>query len=1610
MKKSLLLFLVLIMSMIGTAQTNTKIQLRSTDKAECEQADYHSIKAKFSFSSIKTETIDNERGLFSCLDMPNTVMGGNIGEPQIPVVNELIAVPQGANPSIRVTHYSTTDYRLADYGIHRLFPRQPSLSKSQQADEVPFVMNEQAYQTRGLRSQPNTAIEVVGTMRGVRLGKMSVEPVSYDPVSNTIRVFNDIEVEVSFDGANPKATEDLLLKTYSPYFDIVYRQLFNGKSVKDAYDDHPDLYTTPVKMLVVTTAEYAQSEPFQTWMAWKKLKGIYVDVQLVTSQTYPDEVRNLIKAKYDSEPFTFLVIVGDETVVSNYTIYYHNGGSYNPYFSDNGYASLDDDCYHDVYMSRMSVSSTAELGNLVNKILTYEKYTMSDPSYLDESLIVAGWDSHWNPLIAKPTAQYANQHYFNSDHGITAHVYLDTESAGSDCYDDHLNHVGFVHYGGHGDIQEWVKPYFDNDDVDDLSNNDRYFWALGNCCLSANWGNDEYKPCLGEVMIRAANKGAFGYIGSLPESLWHEDYYFDVGAFQFRYDGAVQSPSSTSMGIFDALFDETGFNCLNSLQYIGNVAVTLAHYAGCVSNVDDEYYWRAYQCLGDGSVMPYVKQPAANNVSYGILYYGSTSFTVSADPGSYVSITCDGEILGVAAVPGNGTVDVPIKDNFPMDGTVTIVVTRAQRQPYINNIEVESGDLYIINASANPSNGGTVSGAGTYWNHTQCTLTATPKAPQFEFAYWMVNNMLISTDPVFTFAPNDYFDDAEFIACFRALTAHSLTCNTVSNGSISVDKVTAYKGETVTLSPTCDEYCFLTAWDVRDAGNNPIAVTDNQFIMPDSEVSISATFTRGNMIAVAFGINGEISVDQTCALPGTTINLTATLYEGYHLDEWVVYKTDEVNTSVTVTDNQFIMPDYDVTVGAIFSSTTTAELTLGSGTQTYEGDCVPTNIGSAYSLSQQIYTKGELGAAGKILSISFYYDSTNETLRYLDIYMSHTSESTITSWSNCSQDDLVYHDTHNFEQGWNTLTLQTPFEYDGVNNLLITVDDNTGSDLFDDHNFYTYYSDSQSICYYDFSDLSPFESTSYHATHLLHKAQMKVEKESSNHDSYISTSTFSLTGFNAVYGSVPSEPQGLTLVGANLTEIVTVYTPQGYEMSTSITGPYYSYLELTPTDGKLRQALYIRLRSEYYPDCYEGNLYFNYGSGDCSVFLSGTVTEGVGTLYTIDVEVNPEEGSVIGAGSYYENGNCILTAIPNKHFVFSGWQRDGDIVSVEPRACFTVTGDATYTAVFVDEPKYDVIITQAEGYQITADVTKAFAKDTVTLSGDKELGYFFQSWTVVDANGQSIEVTDNQFVMPKSNVTVSANIIRGSIVTILESPNGHITASKADGLPGDLVELETTPDANCFLDSWYVYKTGEPSTVVSIENNQFLLPAYDVTVMAVFKSTSVEDVAIGEGDDTNSLIPIKAYFPYSMSQQIYTAEEVGTAGSISAVAFKVTNGKAVSRNIDIYMRNTTMPSFAYGDTGWEIMSDLFKVFSGTVDFSASDWTSIEFSTPFEYDGVSNINLCVVDNTGTTTEDYPEFLVVFDPDSDFMAMQAYSLTNPFNICNPNTVSEYLGGRI
>ncbi|MBO7446605.1 MAG: fibronectin type III domain-containing protein, partial [Bacteroidales bacterium] len=110
------------------------------------------------------------------------------------------------------------------------------------------------------------------------------------------------------------------------------------------------------------------------------------------------------------------------------------------------------------------------------------------------------------------------------------------------------------------------------------------------------------------------------------------------------------------------------------------------------------------------------------------------------------------------------------------------------------------------------------------------------------------------------------------------------------------------------------------------------------------------------------------------------------------------------------------------------------------------------------------------------------------------------------------------------------------------------------------------------------------------------------------------------------------------------------------------------------------------------------------------------------------------------------------------------------------------------------------------------------------------------------------------------------------------------------------------------------------------------------------------------GTTTNSYLPLYSFYNNTLSEQIYTSNEVGMAGSISAISF-FNGGSAKSPNLKIYMVNTDKTEFT-NSTDWLTVVATDKVFEGTVTLTAGAWTTIQFNTPFVYDGVSNLGLIV----------------------------------------------------
>jgi len=132
-----------------------------------------------------------------------------------------------------------------------------------------------------------------------------------------------------------------------------------------------------------------------------------------------------------------------------------------------------------------------------------------------------------------------------------------------------------------------------------------------------------------------------------------------------------------------------------------------------------------------------------------------------------------------------------------------------------------------------------------------------------------------------------------------------------------------------------------------------------------------------------------------------------------------------------------------------------------------------------------------------------------------------------------------------------------------------------------------------------------------------------------------------------------------------------------------------------------------------------------------------------------------------------------------------------------------------------------------------------------------------------------------------------------------------------------------------------------------------------------FAQTITTSLATGTNTSTN--VPIHGNYDYSYSQQIYLATDfnVAVAGQPNYITkvrfFNVTGSLGSSNNWNVYMGNTATASFA-SNSAWIPVGSLTQVFSGTLPTpAANSWVEITLSTPFLWDGVSNVVVAVDEN-------------------------------------------------
>ncbi|MCK9163608.1 MAG: C25 family cysteine peptidase, partial [Bacteroidales bacterium] len=650
------------------------------------------------FSFLGLENVKTEKGTFFKINMGEDFGTSlKVGFPELPIYSQLLELPYGGDIEIEYSNIVTETYSLDKYGNYMIIPVQKSLSKSE--TENPFIINEKVYLSDEFFGNDLVVVEKLGYMGGVRLARMSVSPIKYNPVSNIIILVKSFDVNIKFVDIDYKATKDAKLKYSNQQSAFLGQKTINGKSISSTIPSSS--IDRPLKMIILSDPMF--STVLQPFIQWKKEKGIEI-IELYKGQagvgTSKEEMRSYLQtlwnnATNDSPAADYLLICGDVQQIPAFDAVTDLN---NPAPTDLYYAEYTGDFLPDLFYGRFPAQTLAQMGAIINKTIAYEKNLMVDNSYLRKTLLVAGSDNNSPaPTCGNGQVNYAKSYLKNNPNTDTL-VYYNPSSA---TYDSQIrdsisiNGYSFINYTAHCGVNGWSNPSLSPGNITSMNNDGKFAFYINNCCLSSKFSESE---CFAEAIIRADNKGGIGVIGGSNYTYWYEDFYWSVGSKAVNVNPTYDA---NNLGAYDRLFHKNNeafakwYTTAGQIVQAGNLSVL--KYGSNLSN----YYWEIYHLMGDPSLSPYVGVPIAmTSLIPDSVPFGSSNISLATQPYAFVGISQNGQLLGASQADSIGDVNIVFDNAINHPSNLKVVITNQFSFPIIDSINVFVPNYPIININS----------------------------------------------------------------------------------------------------------------------------------------------------------------------------------------------------------------------------------------------------------------------------------------------------------------------------------------------------------------------------------------------------------------------------------------------------------------------------------------------------------------------------------------------------------------------------------------------------------------------------------------------------------------------------------------------------------------------------------------------------------------------------------------------------------------------------------------------------------------------------------------------------------------------------------------------
>lgn len=656
----------------------------------------------------------------------------------------------------------------------------------------------------------------------------------------------------------------------------------------------------------------------------------------------------------------------------------------------------------------------------------------------------------------------------------------------------------------------------------------------------------------------------------------------------------------------------------------------------------------------------------STNPSYSFTVTENATYTAyfAETPVNYYTITTNVTPSGAGTVTGGGT--------YTEGSTITLTATANAGYTFSQwqdgntqnprTITVTANatytatftqDNYVITVNANPTNGGTVTGGGTFHYGDTPTLTATP-ASNFEFAGWQDGNTDNPRQITVT-------GNATYTAIFSEQGAvyYTITTNVdpVEAGTVSGGG-TYEEGTVVTLAATANPGYTFDHWN-DGSTQNPRTITVS------NNMSFTAYFNHNSytIMVVANPSNAGTVSGGGAYYYGDHATLTATAYSGYDFVGWSDGSNENPhqvlvtgNATYTATFSQGSATYY--TVSAYVSPAGSGTVT-GTGTYQAGATCTLTataNVGYSFEHWNDGSTQNpRTVTVNNNMSFTAYFTAGQYTITVNAI---PEEGGTVTGGGTYDYGSLV------------TLTAAPASGYqfmqwsDGVQRItrVVTVTgDATYSALFTDGSSEMYT--------------------------LTVEPNLPELGQTSGSGTYPAGASVEISAYPSANARFVKWDDGNTqnprtvVVNSDKTYIAEFAQAQEYTIEVISADPNrgQAYGSGTFMEGDVIEISAVAFEGYVFEKWDDGNT-----QNPRSITVTGNATykaifvESSVTTYTVTLICNTDEGTVSGGGVYVAGSTAYLTAFPHNGYEFDKWS---DGATDNPRTVI-VNSDLTLAAFF----------------------------------------------------------------------------------------------------------------------------------------------------------------------------------------------------------------------------------------------------------------------------------------------------------------------------------------